>query len=196
MDNNSYICIWIVGGNCPMKVETRTPFPDTFVRDNLKTGIMKEIFLNRKNGDRLICFYDDEDHNLISQYKWCYCLGYAITTTRVGKSCARMHRLILGIQNKSDILSDHINHNRLDNRRCNLRICNRTENNRNINSYGKVNYLGVCKPTGNSSFVAQIRENGKNRYLGSFNNAVDAAKIYDAHAKRIYGEFANLNFPS
>ena len=59
-----YICIWIVGGNCPMKVETRTPFPDTFVRENIKTGIMKvnkcsvcgsekRVFFTKSYGDYL-----------------------------------------------------------------------------------------------------------------------------------------------
>lgn len=162
---------------------------------------MKTITLKQRNGNVFECFYDDEDHLLLSQYHWSYSLGYAVSKIANTNKKINMQRLILGILNKPEIMSDHKNRNRLDNRRSNLRRCTRTENNRNISSYGKTsNYLGVCiahtkyKERTYKSIKAQIRENGKNKHLGCFKTEEDAARVYDVHAKRIYGEFANLNF--
>ena len=163
---------------------------DLFSSGILKTGNMKTIQLTQDK----TALVDDEDYDYLMQWKWCYSLGYAISRVPERKSPIRMHRLILGILDKSEILTDHKNRNRLDNRRDNLRICNRTENNRNITSYGKSKYLGVCRRSYDNRIMAQIRENGQNKFLGYFNSEEEAARVYDFNARRIYGEFANLNF--
>jgi hypothetical protein len=86
-----------------------------------------EIIL-RDNRQRIngICFIDTDDLDLIKQYKWNNCQGYARTSIN-GKTI-RLHRLIL---NCPDKFIDHINHNTLDNRRQNLRIVTPKENNKN-----------------------------------------------------------------
>lgn len=53
-------------------------------------------------------------------------------------------------------------------------------------------FKGVCKPKGSKDWVAQCGR--KNAYIGKFSNEVDAAKAYDAAARKLYGEFANVNF--
>lgn len=73
--------------------------------------------------------FDKEDSELVSQYKWhVNDKGYAIWRgIKDGKKqTIRMHRLIMNTPEGMD--TDHINHNRLDNRRANLRICTRQEN--------------------------------------------------------------------
>ena len=90
---------------------------------------------------------------------------------------------------------DHINHNGLDNRECNLRICTRSQNMANtqrscINNIGS-KYRGVhC----HKSKVIPWRVFIANKHVGYYSNEIDAAKGYDKAAIAKYGEFATTNF--
>ena len=97
-----------------------------------------------------------------------------------------LHRNILDVETK-DVLVDHINHNPLDNRRCNLRVCNRQENNRNkkILSSNKTNVAGVCWSKSKNKWRAYIMINYKQKHLGYYqlfedavNKRLDAEKFY------------------
>ncbi len=93
-----------------------------------------------------------------------------------------------------DKLIDHINHNPLDNRKSNLRICNNAENKMNMGRY-KTNkeskYKGVF--IYNKIITAAIGFNGKPIHLGKFQTQKDAAKAYNKKAIELFGEFAYLN---
>jgi hypothetical protein len=56
-------------------------------------------------------------------------------------------------------------------------------------------YIGVSFHKKKGKWMAVIGYKGKNVWLGRFDNEIDAAKAYDAAAKKYYGEFARLNFP-
>jgi hypothetical protein len=144
---------------------------------------------------------DDEDFKYLNQWNW-YCsdTGYAVRTAyfrdaenkRI-KHRVYMHRLILRIRRST---CDHINGDRLDNRKYNLRKCSKTENNRN--SSGKPNtrqhrYKGIYK--NHRKWYFQISKNGNKQIGGGFNTDIEAAKAYDNVALAWYGEFAKLNFP-
>ena len=128
-----------------------------------------EIPLVGKKGKGLCAIVDDEDYEMLSQYKWHIGGGYA--TSDFGM---RMHRLIM--MPPDNLTIDHINRNRLDNRKSNLRICSQAENNKNK----------VCKPAtkggvykhGNKWF-AMNRMNGKyvrSRSYSSKREALDVLK--------------------
>lgn len=92
---------------------------------------------------------------------------------------------------------DHINRDRTDNRRCNLRHCSRGQNNHNSGAvWGAVRFRGV-RLTGyvGKPYQAAITHNGVTIRLGTFVNAADAARAYDAKATELLGEYASLNFP-
>ena len=164
---------------------------------------MKEIIIISK-GKNHTCLVDDKDYNLVKDYSWSLTgdgdKGYAQTCLRGSKpkKFICMHRLILGILNNPEIETDHKNHNKLDNRRFNIRQCNHSENCKNTTARGKSKYLGVSivksKNQYNEYIRAQIKINGKSKHLGYFNTEIEAAKIYDEQAKIDHGEFANLNF--
>ena len=120
------------------------------------------------------------------------------------KEFVLMHRLILGILDNPKIETDHKNHNRLDNRRSNIRRCTRSENRKNSTAYGSSKYLGVNIANSVSYYYdkiycykqirAKIKINGKDKHLGVFTTEAEAARAYDVQAKLHHGEFANCNF--
>ena len=90
---------------------------------------------------------------------------------------------------------DHINGDRLDNRKENLRFCTLSQN--SMNKRGRSSrtskYKGVCYAKRRNKWQASIRVDGKERFLGYFNNEEDAAKAYDEAALKFYKEFAKIN---
>ncbi len=140
---------------------------------------------------------DAEDYDRLSQYKWCAVQKprtcYAKTFDLDG-AILSMHRVVANAP--KGLFVDHINHNGLDNRKSNLRLCTKKQNNRNLRPYGKTSrYKGVHWDKGSNKFRAKITYNGKSIHLGRFVNEDDAAKAYDKKARELFGEFAYLNFP-
>jgi hypothetical protein len=107
----------------------------------------------------------------------------------------RLHRFVLGNEKTHLLNVDHINNNTLDNRRSNLRVATRAQNNQNRRGFrGSVSkFKGVSK-SGNR-WRAQICKDGKNHLLGIFQTEEEAARNYDFYACRYHNEFAKLNFP-
>lgn len=108
-----------------------------------------------------------------------------------------LHRVIVNAQRGQYV--DHINGERFDCRRSNLRICtnsengrNRTATRRNVTGFKGVRWEGHSKA---KPYVAKIKTNGKQVHLGSFPTAESAARAYDAAAQVHHGAFARLNFP-
>jgi len=140
-------------------------------------------------------FIDDDDFEKISKYNWCLSYDKKLDGFYVRSTCKniKIHRLITDCP--SDKVVDHINHNTLDNRKENLRICTRSENLRNCKKY-KNGYVSKYKglnllPSGN--FQVRIQYNKKPLWLGTYKTEKEAAEIYNKKALELFGEFANLN---
>lgn len=152
--------------------------------------------LTLSNGS--ICLIDDEDFGLVSQYHWHVDdAGYARTNIwRDGRkqSAPRMHRLVMDVTDPNTHV-DHINGNKLDNRKSNLRLCNRRQNlqNRTKQSNNKSGYKGVVYDKSRARWKAEIGYNGKRKHLGRFDTAEEAYAAYCKAAELYHGEFANLN---
>ena len=91
---------------------------------------------------------------------------------------------------------DHIDGNKQNNMVTNLRFCTNAENLRNRGSYrgSSSKYVGVHWHTASGKWQAKITINGKNKHLGLFTDEQEAARVYDAAARELHGEFARLNF--
>lgn len=147
---------------------------------------------------------DDEDYEFLSQWKWAYdrSVGYAVSnrpTKDVRRGMSRkmyMHRMVLNTPD--EYLTDHINGNRLDNTRSNLRICSQHENTYNSSSHKKTssNYKGVHWFKAYNRWQAYINFNGNRTNIGYFDSEEEAARAYDAEAFEKFGRFAKLNFPN
>lgn len=153
--------------------------------------MMREIPLTKGK----VAIIDDEDYPKVSEYKWCYSTGYAVSRRIEGgqKVILLMHRLIMDAP--KELVTDHINHDRLDNRRANLRLCTRHQNNCNMpmRSNNKSGYKGVYWRAARNKWQANVRYEGKEYYLGLFENLNEAALAYNAKATELFGEFAHLN---
>lgn len=140
---------------------------------------------------------DAQDYEWLCKYKW-YALKDKATyyaARSANRKTLRMHREIM--RAPKHLLVDHRDHNGLDNRRSNLRLCTPAENIRNQGSArgSTSKYKGVTWCKARNIFQARITFNGRRIHLGSFKNEIDAAKAYDKKAKELFGEFAYLNFP-
>lgn len=91
---------------------------------------------------------------------------------------------------------DHINQNKLDNRRNNLRLVTFNQNRHNCKA-PKNNTSGYCGVTWhklNGKWQSQVMVNNKNKYIGSFSDPLEAAIAYDKAALHHHKEFACTNF--
>lgn len=156
---------------------------------------MKRIELTRGK----FAIVDDEDYERMSAFKWfCTARGYASRRgPRNGGNGFNiwMAREILGAG--AHELVDHINGNKLDNRKCNLRICSKVENCRNrqiLNKNNKSGFKGVKFDRRKNLWRADIGVDWGKAYLGRYKDIEAAAMIYDMAAIHYHGEFASLNF--
>lgn len=157
---------------------------------------MKEIKLTKGK----FALVDDDDFEWLSQWNWYFIDGgYAARSTMKGKKNGGekkmyyMHRQILNPP--VGFLVDHIDGNRLNNQRYNLRACLPSGNSRNrkLRCDNTSGYKGVLATA--NRWRATIGINGKSHHIGVFDNIIDAARAYDKKAREVFGEFAKLNFP-
>ena len=146
-------------------------------------------------GHNLFAIVDAADYEELSKYKWCASnkrgTVYAIRRTQQGRT-VYMHREIMRASKGSVV--DHIDHNTLNNRRCNLRVCTQEQNYANMGPHGGASgYVGVY-PRG-KRWEAGITWRGEHFYLGRYDDPVEAAKARDRKAYELHGPYAYLNFP-
>jgi len=144
----------------------------------------------------LFTVVDADDYERLSGRKWhtsCTCGCFYAHRSEHGKTIS-MHREILNVP--AGLYCDHKNHNGLDNRRCNLRICTAAQNqhNRKPQAGGTSSYKGVSWKRASRKWLATICYRGRKIYIGSYDYEADAAIAYDDMAIELFGEFACLNF--
>lgn len=146
---------------------------------------------------------DDEYFNELSKFKWysskyykdhCY---YAIR--REGGKTILMHRQIM--QTPKGMVTDHKDHDGLNNQKSNLRVCSHAENIRNSakTMNGTSKYRGVSSRTvsGHKYYRGRIYVDGKDivkNFPYTDEGEIMAAEFYNEQAKIHFGHFANPNF--
>jgi hypothetical protein len=165
---------------------------------------MKEIPLTRGK----VALVDDCDYDQLKGHNWA--AVFETITPRwsavrndhhyVGDPhyTVKMHREILGIRDRR-IHVDHINGDGLDNRRENLRTCTNAQN--NMNSRKRRNartsqYKGVHWRAKEKKWCVQLQVNHHKVYYGRFKDELEAGRAYDVAARKFFGKFARLNFPT
>ena len=150
--------------------------------------------LKLTNSNRVV-LVDDADLDELNRHNWRLDKAGYIRRTRSGKTIL-LHRQIMGVVDAGrEVEVDHANHDKLDNRRANLRLCTRRDNARNRKPPNGRPWKGVTRATGNRGWQAQLGLLGKTLFLGFHESPEAAAMAYDEAARRHHGEFAKLNFP-
>ena len=148
--------------------------------------------IKTKKGEEIIV--DDSDYEWLSKFKWCIGDRYAMRTSYANgdKVTILMHREIMNTPKGYN--TDHINGNKLDNRRCNLRICTHAENMKNRRTRLNVTtgVQGIHKREANKKkpFVACIQVNRRQIYLGYFATIKEAQQAYIAASIEHFGAFS------
>ena len=148
--------------------------------------------------NRNYCFYlwldEDNYENFVKGYKFSLNNnGYVrFSGAKDGLNKKFLHRIIMDAPD--DKMVDHINGNKRDNRRENLRLCNNTENGRNRGkqSTNTSGFKGVCWNKQKSKWKAEIQVDGKSKFLGYFDDPQIAYQSYCRAATKYHGEFKHF----
>lgn len=140
---------------------------------------------------------DDEDFMSIADRAWHFCGGYARTTVVDKESqsfrtkAVYLHRFLIGLSEDDPRHIDHINGDRLDNRRENLRVCEPFQNSMNAlaSTKSKTGVRGVCFDRQRGKWVATLMVKGKKIFKKRFDSFSDAVAAREAVEISAYGEY-------
>ena len=147
-----------------------------------------------------VTLVDDRDYGYLMAWKW------RASKQRNGDFYAKrnvsingnqfsvyMHRVILSTF--KGLLTDHRNTNTLDNRRLNLRLCNKSENAHNcgVRSDNSSGHRGICWHKRAKKWQVRLKSHNVNKYLGTFTTLQDAVAARKAAEEKYVGEFAFNN---
>jgi hypothetical protein len=145
---------------------------------------------------RLKVMVDGEDFDFLNQFYW-QVDKYNSVQTHGGHGIGRilLHRLLMNPDKEVEV--DHIDGNRLNNQKSNLRFATSSQNkvNRGARKDNKSGYKGVSWHSQRKCWTARIQnpETKKYQHLGLFKTKEEAAQVYNTFASQFFGTFAWLN---
>lgn len=154
---------------------------------------MKQIPLTQNK----VALVDDDDFEIVNQFKWCFHQGYADRFTHYDDNKKQhhisLHRFIMNAPVHLQV--DHLDGNGLNNQKRNLRLATHQQNafNSEVQKNSGTGYKGVTWRPSNNTFQCRIRKDNKRIHIGIFKTKEEAALAYNQAAIKYHGEFARLN---
>ncbi len=145
-----------------------------------------------RDGKKFYVDYDDFINHVMGNRFKMNNKGYVVySSTKNGLHNKLLHRVIMDCPD--DMMIDHVNHDRLNNMRSNLRICTNQQNNMNRvkQKTNKSGVIGVHWDKKREKWKAEIKLNNKMIHLGRFDNFEDACKARKEGEIKYFGEFRN-----
>lgn len=138
-------------------------------------------------------YIDIDDYEKVKRYSW-YENKDGYLMSRINYKLVRLHRFIMNVEDSKTIV-DHANHNTLDNRKNNLRIVTRSQNNMNkeLSSNNHSGVAGVMWDKDNMKWMAYITKNYHRKHLGYYENFEDAVKVRKEAEEKYFGEYSYDN---
>lgn len=161
---------------------------NTCGRCNIYCLEKEHIICKVANGKSFI--FDLGDYEIVRQFAWFINSAGYVATKYNGRN-QLLQRLLLS-PSKNEVV-DHINRNPLDNRRCNLRIATRQQNQFNLGVFqnNRTGHKNICAVGG--KFAVYIKKDGKSMYFGRFTTLQKAVDTANEVRKRLFGEFAYID---
>lgn len=157
---------------------------------------MKHIKTGQTRSDakrKWLVMVDDDDYEVLSKFNWQVDKYGTVYSHKTDKGRILIHRYITNCP--KDLEVDHIDGNRLNNQKSNLRLVSSSQNkmNRGARKDCKSGYKGVSWNTKNNNWNARIKTPTTYKHLGVFTTKEEAAEAYNKAAKFYFGEYAWLN---
>ena len=135
---------------------------------------------------------DVEDYPIVMQHTW-HCDSKGYVATNINGKIRKLHQLIMNTPKGME--TDHINGDIKNNKKTNLRICTRAQNQHNQKPWvgGSSKYKGVCFYKKYGNWLVQIHINKKRIHIGYYPSEKEAALAYNKFVFELRGEYAYLN---
>ena len=135
--------------------------------------------------------FDFEDMEKVTKYSWYLC-GYPKKIIICNRNRTTIHRYLL---DNPQYTIDHIDLDRFNNKRSNLRICYHRENqcNRGLQKNNKSGASGVRFYKPRNKYAARIKHFGEEIHLGYYEDKTSAMQARNVAMMMLFGEFALLN---
>lgn len=149
-----------------------------YMIDNKFEITENEIYIFLPPDYKMKCIIDKDKKDLLTNYKFVKCGLYVDAKNRETGKRIKLHRLIMNCP--KNMVVDHINHNTLDNRKCNLRICTTQENSLNRDDCKNV-YFAKDK----NKYCVKFMINKKVKYYGYYVHQEEALKVAKEIRKKL-----------
>ena len=143
------------------------------------------ILYDRKGNEKARALIDIDDVDKVKNIRWGFSHGYAVNSN----TGIKLHRFIMNCPYDMEV--DHINRNRLDNRKSNLRITTHQQNNMNkgLTKSNTSGYTGIHWYKARNKWQVSIKVNYKSIFLGYYADLEEAIKVRKEAEKKYFGEY-------